>query len=149
MPSEQMQAFIDALRDHVPQGGSLTVQQHRAMHDALLARRPPDEDVRIEATVLGGVAAEWVWAEGVTADRVVLHCHGGGFRAGSPLRFPGVRPSSRAARIAVLDYQLAPESPAPSRPREVIAGYSRRDHARQRPQFDRFSGIVAGTTSWR
>lgn len=85
MPSEQMQAFIDALRDHVPQGGSLTVEQHRAMHDALLARRPPDEDVRIEATVLGGVAAEWVWAEGVTADRVVLHCHGGGFRAGSRL----------------------------------------------------------------
>ena len=41
MPSEQMQAIIDALRDHIPQDGSLTVEQHRAMHDALLARRPP------------------------------------------------------------------------------------------------------------
>ena len=82
MPSEQMQAFIDALRDHIPQDGSLTVEQHRAMHDALLARRPPDEGVRFEATTLGGVAAEWVWAEDVPAGRVVLHCHGGGFRAG-------------------------------------------------------------------
>ena len=115
MPSEQMQAFIDALRDHVPQGGSLTVEQHRAMHDALLARRPPDEDVRIEATVLGGVAAEWVWAEGVTADRVVLHCHGGGFRAGSPRgKDPGsspglVSPAPRGPGSTVLDYRLAPE----------------------------------------
>ena len=54
MPSEQMQAFIDALRDRIPPDGNLTVDQHRAMHDALLARRPPDEDVRIEETTLGG-----------------------------------------------------------------------------------------------
>jgi hypothetical protein len=73
MPSTQMQAFIGALRDHIPPDGTFTVQQHRAMHDALLARRPPDEDVHIEATTLGGVAAEWVWADGVPADRVVLH----------------------------------------------------------------------------
>jgi alpha/beta hydrolase fold len=71
MPSEQMQAIVDALRHHIPQGGSLTVAQHRAMHDALLARRPPDKDVRIEATSLGGVAAEWVWAEGVPAGRAL------------------------------------------------------------------------------
>jgi epsilon-lactone hydrolase len=126
MPSEQMQAFIDALRDHVPQAGSLTVQQHRAMHDALLARRPPDEGVRIEATTLGGVAAEWVWAEGVPADRVVLHCHGGGFRAGSPRgsrQFAGRLSRASKARIAVLDYRLAPEHPFPAALDDVIAGY--------------------------
>src|ERR1700684_610227 len=98
MPSEQMQAFIDALRDHIPQDGSLTVEQHRAMHDALLARRPADEDVRIEETALGGVAAEWVWAEDVPAGRVVLHCHGGGVRAGSPRRCPaGARGAPRGS----------------------------------------------------
>jgi epsilon-lactone hydrolase len=126
MPSEQMQAFIDALRDRIPQDGTLTVEQHRAMHDALLARRPPDEDVRIEATVLGGVPAEWVWAEGVPADRVVLYCHGGGFRAGSPRgsrQFAGRLSRASRARIAVLDYRLAPEHQFPAALDDVIAGY--------------------------
>ena len=126
MPSTQMQAFIDALRDHIPQDGYLTVQQHRAMHDALLARRPPDQDVRIEATTLGGVAAEWVWADGVPADRVVLHCHGGGFRAGSPRgsrQFAGRLSRASNARIAALDYRLAPEHKFPAALDDMIAGY--------------------------
>jgi epsilon-lactone hydrolase len=126
MPSAQMQAFIDALRHHIPEDGNFTVQQHRAMHDALLARRPPDEDVRIEATMLGGIPAEWVWAEGVPAERVVLHCHGGGFRAGSPRgsrQFAGRLSRASKARIAVLDYRLAPEYPFPAALDDVITGY--------------------------
>jgi epsilon-lactone hydrolase len=126
MPSEQMQALIDALRDRIPEPGTLTVEQHRAMHDALLARRPPDEDVRIEATTLGGVAAEWVWAEGAPADRVVLHLHGGGFRAGSPRgsrQFAGRLSRASGARVAVLDYRLAPEHPFPAALGDVMAGY--------------------------
>jgi epsilon-lactone hydrolase len=126
VPSEQMQAFIDALRDHIPQDGNFTVRQHRDMHDALLARRPPDEDVRIEATTLGGVAAEWVWAEGIPAHRVVLHCHGGGFRAGSPRgsrQFAGRLSRASKARVAVLDYRLAPEHPFPAALDDMVAGY--------------------------
>jgi epsilon-lactone hydrolase len=126
MPSTQMQAFIDALRDHIPQDASFTVQQHRAMHDALLARRPPDQDVRIEATTLGGVAAEWVWAEGVPAGRVVLHCHGGGFRAGSPRgsrQFAGRLSRASKARVAVLDYRLAPEHPFPAALDDMVTSY--------------------------
>ena len=126
MPSTQMQAFIDALRDHIPQDDSFTLQQHRAMHDALLARRPPDKDVRIEATTLGGIPAEWVWAEGVPAERVVLHFPGGGFRAGSPRgsrQFAGRLSRASRARIAVLDYRLAPEHPFPAALDDVITGY--------------------------
>jgi epsilon-lactone hydrolase len=126
MPSKQMQALIDALRDSIPEPGTLTVEQHRAMHDGLLARRPPDEDVRIETTELGGVAAEWVWAEGVPADRVVLHLHGGGFRAGSPRgsrQFAGRLSRASGARVAVLDYRLAPEHPFPAALDDVMASY--------------------------
>jgi len=126
MPSTQMQAFIDALRDHIPQDGNLTLQQHRAMHDGLLARRAPDQDVQVEATTLGGVAAEWVWADGVPAGRVVLHCHGGGFRAGSPRgsrQFAGRLSRASNARIAVLDYRLAPEHPFPAALDDVISAY--------------------------
>ena len=126
MASEQMQAFIDAFRERIPQEESFTVRQHRAMHEALLARRPPGEDVRVEPTTLGGVAAEWVWAEGVPADRVVLHCHGGGFRAGSPRgsrQFAGRLSRAAKARIAVIDYRLAPEHPFPAALDDVITGY--------------------------
>jgi acetyl esterase/lipase len=126
MASEQMQALIDAFREHIPPDNSFTVQQHRAVHEALLARRPPDQDVRVEPTVLGGIAAEWVWAEGVPVGRVVLHCHGGGFRAGSPRgsrQFAGRLSRACQARIAVIDYRLAPEHPFPAALDDVITGY--------------------------
>jgi epsilon-lactone hydrolase len=126
MASEQMQVLIDALREHIPPDETFTVQQHRAMHEALLARRPPDQDVHVEPTTLGGVAAEWVWAEGVPAGRVVLHCHGGGFRAGSPRgsrQFAGRLSRAAQARIAVIDYRLAPEHPFPAALDDVITAY--------------------------
>jgi epsilon-lactone hydrolase len=147
MPSEQMQALIDALRDYVPERGTLTVEEHRAMHEELLARRPPDEDVRIEATTLGGVAAEWVWAQGVPADRVVLHFHGGGFRAGSPRgsrQFAGRLSRASGARVAVLDYRLAPEHPFPAALDDVIASYRGLLDAGQTPASVAFGGESIG-----
>jgi epsilon-lactone hydrolase len=126
MPSEQMRALIDALRQQLPQAGAISVEQHRAMHEALIARRPPDPDVRVESAVLGGVPAEWVWAEGVAADRVVLYFHGGGFRAGSPrgsVQFAGRLSRASQARVAVLGYRLAPEHRFPAALEDVLAGY--------------------------
>src|ERR1700685_3195204 len=95
MASEEMQAFIDALRDHIPQDGSLTVEQHRAMHDGLLARRPSDEHVRIEETPPTAVAAEWVWAEDA--------------------------PAAPRACSTALDSRLSPEHPSPAGLADVIA----------------------------
>jgi acetyl esterase/lipase len=126
MPSEQMQTLLEALRQRVPPHGTFTLQQHRALHDGLLAQRPPDQAVRVEKTTLGGVAAEWVVADGVTSGRAVLYCHGGGFRAGSPRgsrQFAGRLSRAGGARIAVLDYRLAPEHPFPAALDDVIAGY--------------------------
>jgi epsilon-lactone hydrolase len=122
----QMQALIDALREHLPAEGELTLEQHRAMHDGLLAQRPPDADVRIEATTLGGVRAEWVWAAGVPGDRVVVHCHGGGFRAGSPRgsrQFAGRLSRAAGVRVVVLDYRLAPEHRFPAALEDVLSSY--------------------------
>jgi epsilon-lactone hydrolase len=121
-----MQALLEALRDQLPADGELTLEQHRAIHEGMLARRPPDGDVRVEATVLGGVAAEWVWAEGVSADRVVVHCHGGGFRAGSPRgsrQFAGRLSRAARARVVLLDYRLAPEHRFPAALDDVVSGY--------------------------
>lgn len=57
---------------------------------------------------------------------MVLHCHGGGFRAGSPRgsrQFAGRLSRASKARIAVLDYRLAPEYPFPAALDDVIASY--------------------------
>jgi epsilon-lactone hydrolase len=57
---------------------------------------------------------------------VVLHCHGGGFRAGSPRgsrQFAGRLSRASKARIAVLDYRLAPEHPFPAALDDLIASY--------------------------
>lgn len=52
-----MQTFIELVRKRVPEDGILSVEQHRAMHEALLARRPVDADVQHESATLGGVPA--------------------------------------------------------------------------------------------
>jgi len=121
-----MQAFIDLVRTRVPEDGILSVEQHRAMHEALVARRPPDPDIQVEPTTLGGVPAVSVWAAGVLADRVVLHFHGGGFRAGSPrgsVQFAGRLARVSGARVAVLGYRLAPEHKYPAALEDAVAGY--------------------------
>jgi epsilon-lactone hydrolase len=126
MPSQQMQALIDALRQQLPPAGAISVEQHRAMHEALIARRPPDPDIRVESGTLGGIPAEWAWAEGLPADRVVLYFHGGGFRAGSPrgsVQFAGRLSRASGARVAVLGYRLAPEHRFPAALQDAIAGY--------------------------
>jgi epsilon-lactone hydrolase len=126
MPSTEMQALIDMLRQRVPQDGTLTLEQHRAMHQALLSRRPPDPDVRVESTTLAGVPAEQVSAPGIEAGRVILYFHGGGFRAGSPrgsVQFAGRLSRASRATVAVLGYRLAPEHPFPAALQDAVAGY--------------------------
>ena len=74
----------------------------------------------------GGVAAEWVTAEGAPESRVVLYLHGGGYIIGStrthrPLMAELSRASS--ARVLGLDYRLAPEHPFPAPIEDAVAAY--------------------------
>ena len=74
----------------------------------------------------GGVAAEWVTAEGAPESRVVLYLHGGGYIIGStrthrPLMAELSRASS--ARVLGLDYRLAPEHPFPAPVEDAVAAY--------------------------
>lgn len=126
MPSEEMLAIADNLRRRMPPGGTMTVEQHRQAHEALAERWPPDPDVRIEETEVGGVAAEIVRADGAAAEPAVLFLHGGGFQAGSPRnrrQFAGRLSRACGGRVVVLDYRLAPEHPFPAALDDAVAGY--------------------------
>ncbi|HEY0973395.1 MAG TPA: alpha/beta hydrolase [Solimonas sp.] len=81
---------------------------------------------RIEPTTLRGVAAEWVSNHCVDAQRTVLYFHGGGYLVGSPRMYRDL--SSRIAqhwkaRVAVVDYRLAPEHRFPAATDDCLNAY--------------------------
>ncbi len=75
----------------------------------------------------GGVAAEWIIADGVAATApVVLYFHGGAYLCGSPEQYRNATVwLSRVASVRVLvpDYRLAPEHPFPACFEDALAVY--------------------------
>ncbi|MFF4902686.1 alpha/beta hydrolase fold domain-containing protein [Streptomyces sp. NPDC001068] len=66
---------------------------------------------------LGFADGTWVSAPGPEPQRVVLHLHGGAYRLGSPdthLETAARIAAAAHARVALLDYPLAPEHPFPA-----------------------------------
>ena len=66
---------------------------------------------------MGGVATEWIAPEGLDASApTVLYLHGGGYCMGghdTHRQFAGRLALDAQARVAVIDYRLAPEHPFP------------------------------------
>jgi acetyl esterase/lipase len=142
-----MLRLIDGLRRHPPALDTVTVEQHRQLHEALAARWRPDSDVRIEAGAVGGVPAEIVRAEGTSDERAVLYLHGGGFQAGSPAnrrQFAGSLSRACGGRVVVVEYRLAPEHPFPTALEDVLAAYQGLLGEGQDPRLTAFGGDSMG-----
>jgi epsilon-lactone hydrolase len=85
----------------------------------------PDGTV-VDPGKLGGVACETVLAPGVSAERTILHFHGGGFVIGSPRAYRAmgsVLSSQCVARLVIPDYRLAPEHHATAPIEDALAVY--------------------------
>lgn len=85
-----------------------------------------DVPARYSRVNAGGVAAEWVKAEGASDSRVVLYFHGGGYIIGSPRTHRAMLAHlsrDAAARVLSLDYRLAPEFPFPAPVEDSVAAY--------------------------
>jgi epsilon-lactone hydrolase len=80
MASEELMTLREMLRGTNLDG--LTIAERRATVERVAA--PPPPGTTVEPADAGGVLAEWVVAEGVRADRVVMYLHGGGYQIGSP-----------------------------------------------------------------
>ncbi len=82
------------------------------------------DDVLVTEVSAGGVPAYWLDAPKVSADRVLLFLHGGGYQFGS-LRSDGELAArlGRAGGMRVLfaEYRLAPEHPFPAAIDDVLA----------------------------
>lgn len=88
---------------------------------------PSPRGVHYRADTVGGVAGEWVQAEGAqpAATSTLLYLHGGGFvgcsaRTHRPMTAALAR---QGLRVFVPDYRLAPEHPFPAGADDVLAVY--------------------------
>ncbi len=101
--------------------------------------------VRIEATEIGGVPAEWVvaHADGPT----LLYLHGGGYAIGSPKAYRhlvALLAQQIQGRALIVDYRLAPEHPYPAALDDAFAAYRALLNLGQTPQRLAVAGDSAG-----
>jgi monoterpene epsilon-lactone hydrolase len=118
---------IDAIRARLaahPRPADLAAR--RARLDGLGADYALPADVRVEATEIGGVTAEWTLTPAADSARVLLFLHGGGYVSGSLAshRHMVAEAGRQAgARTLALVYRLAPEHPFPAALEDALAGY--------------------------
>lgn len=116
MPSPELQQVIEMLKN-MPANAEATLAERRQGYDAIGAATPLGQDIEVEETSADGVAADWVCAANADPARALLYLHGGGYVIGSrnSHRELASRLSRAAeARILLIEYRLAPESPFPA-----------------------------------
>lgn len=101
--------------------------------DAFAARKvmsggspmPAPRGAQATAATVGGIAGEWMTADGVPTVATLLYLHGGGYFACTPQTYRAVTASFALAgfKTFVPDYRLAPENPFPAGLEDAVAAY--------------------------
>ena len=125
MSSEQLAALKTVLRER-GKPENPTVAEMRARIAEVGERFPAPAEADITPVTVAGRHAEWVAAPGCLADRAMLYLHGGGYVIGSCDTHRNLAYNIAAAskaRVLLLDYRLAPESPFPAAVEDAVAAY--------------------------
>jgi monoterpene epsilon-lactone hydrolase len=125
MASQELSMVVNMLKSFRPQTEP-TIPEMRAGMEAMAGAAVIPSDVCCEKVRAGGVAAEWVVADGADPARVVLYLHGGGYVIGSINTHRELASRlSRAAggRVLLIDYRLAPEHPYPAAVDDAVTAY--------------------------
>lgn len=96
---------------------------------------------------LGGVPGEWHEARLGSKETVVLYLHGGGYVVGSPTShrgLAGLMANLAQARVFVLDYRRAPETPFPGALDDAISAYKALLENGEKPEKIVIAGDSAG-----
>ena len=86
----------------------------------------PPREAETSRGELGGVATSWVAMPNARSDRHVLFLHGGGYVAGSAELYRHILwriAAASGARVAAIDYRLAPEHPFPAALDDAVAAW--------------------------
>ena len=124
MRSAALQQVIDA----VPADFSVASDDFQAVRVKMAPAHghPVSEDVSIRVEQLGGVAVHWLWCRPTEPTRTLLFCHGGGFvscDATAYQFYAEIVARQLDARVAIVDYRLAPEHPFPAALDDCCAVY--------------------------
>jgi acetyl esterase/lipase len=129
MPSWQSALFARLTRIARPRASGIggDIGELRRQYDYLSDRFGPiPQDVNFEPAQIGPIKGEWVRSADVTARRLILYFHGGGYVAGSPeTHRPLIARLCLAAQATAFSpaYRLAPEFGFPSGLRDGIDAY--------------------------
>jgi acetyl esterase/lipase len=126
MASEQMQAYLDAIKDQPKKKDTRPIQEQRTGLDELMSFRPIPDNIDIVDLELAGRPARRYLPIGARTDRGVLYLHGGGYTIGSLDAYHGLMAHLSVACHAVvtgLDYRLAPEHTYPAALDDAVATF--------------------------
>jgi acetyl esterase/lipase len=126
MASEALATIVELFRSAPLLAGN-DIGAMRAAMSALTAAQSLAEDIDYVPTSLGGVGAEWASVRDAgPANRTVLYFHGGAYCLGSIAThrtLVGDLSRAASARIASVEYRLAPEDPFPAAVDDAVAAY--------------------------
>ena len=86
----------------------------------------PPREAETRRGELGGVATSWIATPATRPDRHILFLHGGGYVAGSAELYRHILwriAAASGARVAAIDYRLAPEHPFPAALDDAVAAW--------------------------
>ena len=111
-----------------PKSGPGVALAQRRQHIAQFARwvPAPPADTSTRRGKLGGIETVHVATPASRPDRHILFLHGGGYVTGSPALYRHVTwrlAAATAARVAAIDYRLAPEHPFPAALDDAVAAW--------------------------
>jgi len=124
--NEALAAIVELFRSAPLLAGD-DIGAMRAAMSALTAAQSLADDIDYAPTSLGSVGAEWASAHDTApADRTVLYFHGGAYCLGSIAThrtLVGNLARAASARVASVEYRLAPEDPFPAAVDDAVAAY--------------------------
>jgi acetyl esterase/lipase len=129
MPSPEAVAAIAMFRSRQanPGAADLSYAEQREQGGLMISSMAPmPAEAKTERLTVAGVSALWVEVPDSELDRAVLYLHGGGYVVGNILSHQELAARiARAAkaRVLVLDYRLAPESPYPAAVSDAAGAY--------------------------
>ncbi|WP_020651196.1 alpha/beta hydrolase [Solimonas variicoloris] len=107
-------------------GRSVALRRRLLLRVAALTRLPVVRCTKIAADTLRGVPVEWVSSTRQTPRRVLLYFHGGAYIVGAARIYRAVNARLAEwaqARVAAVDYRLAPEHPFPAASQDALDAY--------------------------
>lgn len=107
-------------------GRSIRFRRAALLRVAALTRLPLVPHIKLSVDTLRGVPIEWSVATRQQAQRVVLYFHGGAYLVGAPSVYRGLAARLALwaqARVAAVDYRLAPEHPFPAATNDALDAY--------------------------